>query len=145
VLQKHNPRAFVVESRYVSLRLRDFKTGQEVKPASLDRLPVGVFSGVGNPLSVVRTLADDKIFVRHAYHFPDHFVYNRENIEEILADAKLRGLQYLVTTEKDEVKLPRDLTPEIPILVHEIEWQVSGGKSQWETLLKTLSLASSKT
>jgi tetraacyldisaccharide 4'-kinase len=145
VLQKHNPRAYVVESRYVSLRLRDFKTGLEVKPVSLDRLPVGVFSGVGNPLSVVRTLADDKILVRHAYHLPDHFVYTRENTEEILADAKLRGLQYLVTTEKDEVKLPRDLTSEIPILVHEIEWQVSGGKAQWETLLKTLSLASSKT
>src|ERR1700722_341649 len=145
VLQKYNPRAYVVESRYVSVRLRDFKTGQEVKPVILARMPVGVFSGVGNPLSVVRTLVEEKIFVRHAYHFPDHFSYTPEKIAEILEDAKLRGLRYLVTTEKDEVKLPRDLKLEIPILVHEIDWEVIGGKSQWDTLLKTLSLACSKT
>ncbi|HVM33426.1 MAG TPA: tetraacyldisaccharide 4'-kinase [bacterium] len=145
VLGKHNPRAYVVESRYVPLKLRNFLTGQEVKPGSLDRVPVGIFSGVGNPLSVVRTLADDKIFVRHAYHFPDHFAYTREKIGEMLADAKLRGLKYLVTTEKDEVKLPRDLGDEVPILVLEIQWEVSGGKAQWETVLKTISLASSKT
>jgi tetraacyldisaccharide 4'-kinase len=145
VLQKHNPRAYVVESRYVPLKLRDFKTGQEVKPVSLDRAPVGIFSGVGNPLSVVRTLADDKIFVRHAYHFPDHFAYTRAKIREILSDAKLRGLKYLVTTEKDEVKLPKDLESEIPILVLEIEWEVSGGKAQWETVLRAISLSASKT
>ncbi|HET9869158.1 MAG TPA: tetraacyldisaccharide 4'-kinase [bacterium] len=145
VLQKHNPRAYVVESRYVPLRLRDLRTGQEVRPASLDRKPVGVFSGLGSPLSVVRTLAEEKVFVRHAYHFPDHFAYTREKLREILDDAELRGLRYLVTTEKDEVKLPPGLEPRVPILVLEIQWEVSGGKPQWETVLKTISLASSKT
>jgi len=33
---------------------------------------------------------------------------------------------------------------EIPILVLEIQWEVMGGKAQWERALKNISLAASK-
>jgi tetraacyldisaccharide 4'-kinase len=141
VLNHHNPRAYVIDSCYKPLVLKDFKTGKEVKPSSLDRASVGAFSGVANPLSFIRTLAEFKVIVRHAYTLRDHYPYTKEKLKAILEDAKLRGLQYLVTTQKDEVKLPKDLELEIPILVLEIKWEVSGGKSQWETVLKNISLA----
>jgi tetraacyldisaccharide 4'-kinase len=144
VLNQHNPRAYVVESRYEPLRLRNFTTGVEMRPALLDRASVGVFSGVGNPLSVVRTLADYKVLVRHAYNLKDHFIYTPNKLRDIIDDAKQRGLQYLITTEKDEVKLPKDMELEIPILVLEIQWEVTGGKAQWEMVLKNISLAASK-
>ncbi len=145
ILQKHNPRAYLVESQYRPLVLRDFQTGKEVKPALLDRASVGAFSGVGNPLSFVRTLAEFKVIVRHAYGLKDHYAYTREKLKAILEDAKLRGLQYLVTTQKDEVKLPKDMELDIPILVLEIKWEVTGGKHHWETVLKNISLACSTT
>jgi len=49
--------------------------------------------------------------------------------------------KYLVTTQKDEVKLPKDMELDIPILVLEIKWEVTGGKNHWENLLKNISLA----
>jgi tetraacyldisaccharide 4'-kinase len=143
VLQRHNPRAYVVESRYRPVRLRDFHTGKEVRPSHLDRVAVGAFSGVASPLSFVRSLAEYNVVIRHAYTLRDHYPYTKEKLRSILEDAHLRGLQYLVTTEKDEVKLPRDMDLAIPILVLEIKWEVSGGKNQWETVLKSLSLACS--
>jgi tetraacyldisaccharide 4'-kinase len=143
VLRRHNPRAFLVESCYRPLVLKDFKTGKEVKPSSLDRASVGAFSGVANPLSFIRTLAEFKVLIRHAYTLRDHYPYTKEKLKDILEDAKLRGLQYLVTTQKDEVKLPRDMDLEIPILVLEIKWEVTGGKNHWETVLKNISLACS--
>jgi hypothetical protein len=48
-----------------------------------------------------------------------------------------------VTTQKDEVKLPRDMELDIPILILGIKWEVSGGKNHWESVLKNISLASS--
>ena len=144
VLRRHNPRAYLVESNYQPVVLRDFSTGREFKPSALDRLPVGAFSGVANPLSFIRTLAELKVLIRHAYTLRDHYPYTKEKLKAILKDAKLRGLLYLVTTQKDEVKLPRDLDLEIPILVLEIKWEVTGGKNHWETVLKGLSLACSK-
>ncbi|HEY5037976.1 MAG TPA: tetraacyldisaccharide 4'-kinase, partial [bacterium] len=141
VLQRHNPRAYLLESRYRPLALKDFKTGKEVKPSSLDRAPVGAFSGVANPLSFIRTLAEYKVLIRHAYTLRDHYPYTKEKLRGILEDAKLRGLKYLVTTQKDEVKLPKDMELDIPILVLEIKWEVTGGKNHWENLLKNISLA----
>lgn len=142
VLQRHNPKAYIVESCYRPLVLKDFKTGKEVKPSSLDRVSVGAFSGVANPLSFIRTLAEFKVLVRHAYTLRDHYPYTEEKLKAILGDAKLRGLQYLVTTQKDEVKLPRDMEMDIPILVLEIKWEVTGGKNHWDTVLKNISLSS---
>jgi tetraacyldisaccharide 4'-kinase len=143
VLTRHNPRAFVVESCYKPVELRDFKTGKEVKPVSLDRASVGAFSGVANPLSFIRTLAEYKVLIRHSYAMRDHYPYTKEKLQAILEDAQLRGLQYLVTTQKDEVKLPRDMELDIPILILGIKWEVSGGKNHWESVLKNISLASS--
>ena len=140
VLQRHNPRAFIVESRYKPLLLRDFSTGKEMKPSFLERASVGAFSGVANPLSFIRTLADHNVLIRHAYTLRDHYPYTEEKLKSILEDAKLRGLQYLVTTEKDQVKLPKKLELEIPILILEIKWEVTGGKNHWESVLKNIAL-----
>ena len=142
VLARHNPRAYIVESCYKPLLLRDFQTGKEVKPSALDRASVGAFSGVANPLSFIRTLAEMKVLIRHAYTLKDHYPYTKEKLKTILEDAKLRGLQYLVTTQKDEVKLPHDMDLTIPVLVLDIKWEVTGGKSHWETVLKNISLTS---
>ncbi len=145
VLHRHNPRAYVVESRYKPIVLKDFQSGKEVKPSSLDRASVGAFSGVANPLSFIRTLAEFKVLIRHAYTLRDHYPYTEDKLRDILEDAKLRGLQYLVTTQKDEVKLPRGMELEIPILVLEIKWEVTGGKNHWETVLKNISLTCATT
>ena len=143
VLQRHNPRAYVVESQYRPMVLRDFQTRKEVKPSTLDRASVGAFSGVANSLAFIRTLAEFKVLIRHAYSLRDHYPYTPEKLKAILEDAKLRGLQYLVTTQKDEVKLPREMDLDIPILVLEIKWEVTGGKNHWDTVMKNISLASS--
>lgn len=141
VLNRHNPGAYVVESRYRPVVLRDFQSRKEVKPGVLDSVPVGAFSGVANSLSFIQTLAEYKVLACHSYSLKDHYPYTKEKLKAILEDARLRGLQYLVTTQKDEVKLPRDMDLEIPILVLEIKWEVTGGKNHWETVLKKFSLA----
>jgi len=145
VLRHHNPRAYQVESRYHPVLLRNLETGKEVKPGSLDRLSVGAFSGVANPLSFIRTLAEFKVLVRHAYTLRDHYPYTPEKLDEILKDSKMRGLGCLVTTQKDAVKLPKGFKADIPILALDIQWEVSGGRSQWDLVLKNISLACSPT
>jgi tetraacyldisaccharide-1-P 4'-kinase len=55
----------------------------------------------------------------------------------------MRGLQYLITTEKDEVKFPQGMQLPIPILVLEIQWEAVHGKNHWDSILKNISLSSS--
>ncbi len=141
VLMRHNPKAYVVEAHFKPISLRDFQTGKEMKAASLDRLSVGAFSGVASAISFVRTLADFKVLIHHSYNLRDHYAYTRENLKTILEDAHMRGLQYLITTEKDEVKIPKDMELPVPILVLDIHWEALGGKHHWDSMLKSISLS----
>ncbi len=140
VLAKHNPGAPVVESTYEPKALRDLATGQKVSASHLEGVPVGLLAGIGNPLSFVRTLEDFNVVVRHAYPLRDHFNYTPESLEGIAEDAKARGLLYLVTTEKDEVKIPKAFAERIPVLVLDIEWTVTGGEENWKRILRSLEL-----
>jgi tetraacyldisaccharide 4'-kinase len=140
VLAKYNSRAPVVESTYKPTGLRDLATGKMVKPSQLENVPVGVLAGIGNPISFVRTLADFNVVVSHSYPVTDHFVYTPESLNEIAEDARQRGLLYLVTTEKDEVKIPKSFAEKIPVLVLDIEWAVTGGQNQWQSIMKGLEL-----
>ncbi len=141
VLRSRNPRAFVVESKYEPALLRDLTTGKRMNPSHLDGSPVGALSGIAAPLSFIRTLASHKVIVRHAYNFDDHYTYTTEELRKVAEDAQRRGLEYLVTTEKDEVKFPRGLELPVPVLVFEVEWRITGGREHWETVMKGLQLA----
>jgi tetraacyldisaccharide 4'-kinase len=141
VLKARNPRAFVVESRYEPALLRDLTTGKRMNPSHLDGSPVGALSGLATPLYFVRTLAAHKVIVRHAYTFDDHYAYTAEELREVARDAQRRGLEYLVTTEKDEVKFPAGLELPVPVLVLEIEWRITRGREHWDTVMRGLQLA----
>lgn len=141
ILQSRNPRAFVVESRYEPVLLRDISTGQRMNPSHLDGMPVGALSGLATPLTFIRSLAEHKVIVRHAYNFDDHYAFTAEELRKVGRDAMERGLDYLVTTEKDEVKFPPDLVMDVPVLVLEVRWRVTRGEDHWETILKGLCLA----
>lgn len=144
VLQQENPRAFRLQARYTPRRLRELSSGREVDPRHLEGVAVGALSAVASPLSFVRTLARLHVIVRHAYTLPDHADFRPDRLRSVLEDARARRLEALVVTEKDEVKLPREMPAGPPVLVLEVEWEVTSGKSHWEALVRNLLLASSR-
>jgi tetraacyldisaccharide 4'-kinase len=135
-LRRWNPRAPRLEARYRIRRLRDLSTGRIVPARELARRPGGAFSGLANPLSFLQTLSERGIQVRHSYPLKDHYAYTDWKLGIIQEDARKRGLKWLVTTEKDEVKLPEGRKFRIPILVADVKWEVRAGKKEWKKLLK---------
>ena len=67
---------------------------------------VFAFAGLGNPGKFYASLIQKGIEVMGTMDFPDHYYYTRFDIEHIKYKAK--GLP-LLTTEKDAVKLPKDM------------------------------------
>ena len=107
----------IFESQMRLLRMSPLKNGGEslAPPAR-----VAAFCAVGNPASFFNMLhqAGYEIAVDRA--FPDHHVYSQEEIDAIGRAARDAGVDVLVTTAKDAVKL-RTLTFSIPCYVVEIE------------------------
>ena len=63
------------------------------------------FAGIADPDSFFAGLRAKGLNLVSSLNFPDHVVYNRERCDEIAAAMRASGAEFLITTEKDGVKL----------------------------------------
>lgn len=75
---------------------------------------VGCVAGIARPDAFRRTVADLGFTVSDVAEYPDHHAYSKADAEALTAWAREAGLDGLVTTEKDAVKLSR-LDAEWPV------------------------------
>ncbi|MFM7201274.1 MAG: tetraacyldisaccharide 4'-kinase [Myxococcota bacterium] len=67
--------------------------------------PLGLVTGIAHPQRVRQLLADEGLEVAHHDSFPDHHIFDRATLEKLEQEALLRGIESLVTTEKDAARL----------------------------------------
>ena len=63
------------------------------------------FAGIADPAAFFRDLAEEGLTLAATLSFPDHCRFGEREVREILLAAETCGADYLVTTEKDGVKL----------------------------------------
>ncbi|MEW6215259.1 MAG: tetraacyldisaccharide 4'-kinase, partial [Nitrospirota bacterium] len=63
------------------------------------------FCGIGNPESFGRTLLSAGLKLTGVKTYRDHYRYNSKNIETIIKNAKKGSADWIVTTEKDIMRL----------------------------------------
>lgn len=103
-LARRNPRAPVFTARIRSLGLWDEAGSPVDKQAIADRRFVGV-CGVANPSSFSASLAELDLAPEEVIVFGDHHRYRLRDLDRIQRAAERTGSTWLVTTEKDAVKL----------------------------------------
>lgn len=63
------------------------------------------FCGIGNPRSFSDTLSAAGVKITGLRHFRDHYRYSAGDIKAITGEAKTKGAEWIVTTEKDIMRL----------------------------------------
>ncbi|BEU88505.1 hypothetical protein TAMA11512_19690 [Selenomonas sp. TAMA-11512] len=63
-------------------------------------------SAIGNPTSFEQTLSDIGAEIVESLRFPDHHEYTTKEMQDVLDHAVSKGVEALVITEKDAVKIP---------------------------------------
>lgn len=63
------------------------------------------FAGIGDPSSFFAALRKQGLAIVSSLAFRDHCRYQEGEVEEILGELRTTGADYLITTEKDAVKL----------------------------------------
>jgi tetraacyldisaccharide 4'-kinase len=135
ILKGHNPQAPIVESIYRVRSVEDLVSGHPVEPKDIRGKSAFAFSGIGNPTSFETSLKQLGIRVLKHRKFRDHHAYGTKDIADIKRQAEESGADFIVTTEKDSVRIPLVKESEIPFYVLRIDLAVIQGE---ETLLNRI-------
>lgn len=123
---------------YELVCLRRFYDRQSVSIESMIGLTAIAFCGIGNPLSFQETLNQNGIEILDCIVFPDHHWYRKSDIEKILDRYNNRGADIIITTEKDSVRLTKEIMlPQVleKLYILEIRLRIIEGETQYLSLL----------
>ena len=82
--------------------------GRRYTVEELSDQPVMLVSGIGNPEAFAETCRKAGLRVEATQWFPDHHHYTNEDLTDIAERASSKGINRVVTTVKDLVKIPAE-------------------------------------
>lgn len=109
---------------------------EELNLELLQCQPVAAFCGIGNPASFMQTLKQLGCRIIDQKQFADHHQYQRDDVQALEAWArKLPADTWLLTTQKDWVKLRVDQLGGKPLWSLRIALEITQGRSALEAVL----------
>ncbi len=117
--------------QYRVQRFREVATGHEVGPEELREQPVGVFCGIAEPESFVASVLATGAQVAFMRCYLDHHWYTARDLARLEKEARRTGARFVITTEKDAVRLPRPLPG---LLVPQLELVLQPEDRFWQLL-----------
>jgi tetraacyldisaccharide 4'-kinase len=139
-IRKHNRTADIIECAHRPRHLRNLVTG-EIKPLEFLRgLEIGSICGIAVPESFEGALDDLGAKVVVSKFYIDHHRYTVREIENFIRRCGRRGLAAIITTEKDAVRIPRILEPEVPIFYLRVEIEILAGQETWVRFVQRLTI-----
>lgn len=124
-IREYNRNAPLYVSSHVPVGLQT-RSGEELPLETISGKPVFGFCGIGNPDSFTHTLAALHAQVRGFMTFRDHHPYRERDIRRISDAARGCAADWIVTTEKDIMRL-KDFPLRDDLLSLHIEFKIEEG------------------
>lgn len=128
-IRRHNPKAEIIACAH---RPREYVEVDGPGRFPLDHLRgrrVMAFSGIATPERFESTLRELGAELVANRRFLDHHAFAEEDLDEILERALRAKAEFIVTTEKDAVRLQSGFRPAIPVLYVRLDVDILGGDS----------------
>jgi tetraacyldisaccharide 4'-kinase len=123
-------------------KLKSFKrtsTNEIVEAGQFIDKKIITVSGIGNPKTFESLLADTGMIVVKHFVFSDHHWFSDEDIQTIVKARKALSVDFIVTTEKDFMRLRERFVEFLetePVIVVEILQVFVAGKDKLDALIK---------
>ena len=121
-IKKYNAKAPVFLSGHAIIAL-SLKSGEKIPPERLKNRKVFGFCALGSPGSFRNTVAATGAVIAGFMTFRDHYSFFGEDMVKIKEEAMKSGAEWIVTTEKDMIKI-RDFDLPGNIIIIGIEFSV---------------------
>ena len=137
-IRRYNRTADIIECAHRPRHLRNIVTG-ETKPLEfLQGLEVGSICGIAMPESFEKGLKALGAQIVISKTYTDHHRYNTREMENFIRQCAHRDLSAIITTEKDAVRIPRIVDPDVPIYYLRVEIEILAGQESWERFVERL-------
>ncbi|HTB80835.1 MAG TPA: tetraacyldisaccharide 4'-kinase, partial [Opitutaceae bacterium] len=90
------------------------------------------FSGIATPESFEKILRDLGAQFDQAHRFLDHHRFSIEDLGAIFTQAAAAKLEFVVTTEKDAVRIPATYLPPLPLYYLRLEIEIIHGAADFD-------------
>jgi tetraacyldisaccharide 4'-kinase len=136
-VEKIAPKAIWAEIRHAPRELLA-STGATQSIPSLSGKKIAAFCGLGNPAGFRNTLETCGYSIAGFRDYPDHHRYSREDIENLANWVQELGLEAVVCTHKDLVKIGLEKLGGQPLHAMRVGIEFLSGQSAMERLLEQL-------
>jgi tetraacyldisaccharide 4'-kinase len=124
-LLKQFPEIPVLESIHEPLYFEDFAAGKRYQAEELANKRFLSLSSLADPLSAEESLKKLNLKPAKKIRFPDHYPYKSKDIEWLNVLAQKENVDFIATTEKDWVRLPRESKISVPILCLIMDFKIT--------------------
>ena len=138
LIREHNPKAQIIRCDH---RPRYFQRvhGEERKELDfLSKESVGVFSAIASPRGFEEMIDRMVGDLRYRRRFLDHHRYTSRELDRIFKRARHAGSEFMVTTEKDAVRVPPDFKPIMPLFFIRMEIEILEGFDDFEAAVSRI-------
>jgi len=137
-VRRLNPDAEIIETAHQPLHLEDVFNGTRWPLEALRGKPVIALSAIANPESFERALAGLGAEVVRSHRFLDHHRFSAIEIARAIEEARHHDAAFVVTTEKDAVRLPRMEIDAVPIVFLRVNVRILRGAADFNDCVARL-------
>jgi len=132
VIKRFNPGVEIIECAHKPQYLQRVGSSERRPLEDMKGKRVGAFSGIATPESFERFLHEGGAQLVHVGRFMDHYRFNREDLVEEYDAAQHAGAEFIVTTEKDAVRIPADIDCPLPLYYLRLEIEILRGADDFQ-------------
>jgi len=131
-IRAHNPDVDIIECAHKPEYLQDMDTGERRPLSELEGKKIGAFSAIADHYSFEGFLRRSGAQVMYTRRFLDHHRYTNEELMQVFESAEFERLDFLITTEKDAVRIPKSFPKSMPLYYLRLEIDILSGDQDFE-------------
>lgn len=138
-LRKYNKRAEIIECCHKPQYLEEvFNRGSQLPLNTLNGAKVASISAIACPASFEKFLEEQGAIIVARTHYADHHAYTQQEIIDFINQAKKAGAEYILTTEKDAVRVPKIDRLDVKMLFLRIQIDILSGQENFAQCIKRI-------
>jgi tetraacyldisaccharide 4'-kinase len=132
VIRKFNPTVEIIECGHKPQYLQRIGNGERRALTELRGKKIAAFSGIAAPESFEAFLRETGATLVSTRQFFDHYRFTPEDLTAVFAGAQQNGAEFVVTTEKDAVRIADDARFPLPCYYLRLEIEILRGAADFQ-------------